>query len=394
MVQSENHSLTGIQILADLAREELAALERLCAWKHYAPGEKIIDQDELTTEVLFIIKGEARIAGQAESGVEAELDILGEGSFFGELVALDGKPRSANVVATTDCLIASLASNDFKQILRNQPSIVFGVLGRLCQMVRIGTTGATMTENLRQAKKDAEIANLAKTDFLAHMSHELRTPLNAIIGFADVIKLQAFGPLGGEGRYDEYIGNIADAGQHLLNLISDLLDLSVIEAGKFEINEDPFQVALLARDCLNQVAPRAGTQGVVLTNSVADDFPDMIGDDRRVRQILINLLSNAVKFTPPGGKVTLHGRVEEDGWLAFAVSDTGIGMKMEDRAKAFTPFTKIDTDKPTADESTGLGLYLSRNLAEMHGGSLAIDSEIGKGTTVTVRFPGDRRVTG
>jgi signal transduction histidine kinase len=241
---------------------------------------------------------------------------------------------------------------------------------------------------LQRAKEAAEIASRSKTEFLANMSHELRTPLNAIIGFSDILLRQLFGPIGQE-RYAEYARDIHDSGQHLLNLINDVLDIAKIEVNKVELAEAPVDVPDVVDACLRLMRDRAIAAGVTIEVAMPETLPDLNGDDRRLKQILLNLVSNAVKFTPPGGKVELRVEADASGFR-FIVADTGIGIAKADIATALTPFGQIDSSLARRYEGTGLGLPLARSMAELHGGRLDIESEPGTGTTVTVSLPASR----
>lgn len=241
-------------------------------------------------------------------------------------------------------------------------------------------------ENLIQAKDEAETSNMAKTQFLATMSHELRTPLNAILGFSEIMKLQAFGPLG-SSKYIEYASDIHFSGSHLLALINDILHISKIESGGHLLHIERFDVAECIDDCLTIVKDRALSVEVSLVNNIAGDLPRLFADRRAIHQCLLNLLSNAIKFTPDKGTVTLSARVSNQ-WFDLTVTDTGIGIADEDLPKLTHPFTQIERMQTARiHEGTGLGLTITRNLVEMHGGTLHIDSELGGGTAVTMRLP-------
>jgi signal transduction histidine kinase len=247
-------------------------------------------------------------------------------------------------------------------------------------------------ENLREAKRQAEIANRAKSDFLANVSHELRTPLNAIIGFSEIIKMQMFGGIG-QPLYAEYARDIHSSGQHLLAIINDILDLSKIEAGRFSLHLEAVAVAELFEDCARLVHERANAAGLRLTRRIDDATPMLWADKRAVKQILINLLGNAIKFTPQGGEVSLTARPAESGSEAeplveLCVSDTGIGIPAEHIATALAAFGQVDNPMTRAQQGTGLGLPIVKSLVELHGGRFAIESEIGKGTKVIALLPG------
>ena len=246
-------------------------------------------------------------------------------------------------------------------------------------------------ENLREAKHQAEIANRAKSDFLANVSHELRTPLNAIIGFSEIIKMQMFGAIG-QPLYAEYARDIHSSGQHLLAIINDILDLSKIEAGRFQLHPDAVSVAELFEDCARLVHERANAAGLKLVRSIDPATPLLWADKRAVKQILINLLGNAIKFTPQGGEVSLSAQPApnpgEDGMVELSVADTGIGIPAEHIATALAAFGQVDNPLTRAQQGTGLGLPIVKSLVELHGGRFAIESEIGRGTKVIALLPG------
>ena len=237
-----------------------------------------------------------------------------------------------------------------------------------------------------EARRQSEQANRAKSDFLAHMSHELRTPLNAIIGFSTIIERAMLGPLNNE-RYREYGKDISSSGTHLLSLINDILDLSRIEAGKFELDETDIDVGEAVRASVHLVRDRAAAGRIMLKEIVPAQLPHLHADDRAIKQILLNLLSNAVRYTLEGGRVSLRVSLERDGRFCITITDTGVGMTPEDLAKALTPFQQGGNLLTRKHHGTGLGLSLANHLAELHGGQLAIDSTPGKGTAVTVILP-------
>ena len=244
---------------------------------------------------------------------------------------------------------------------------------------------------MRAAAQAAEAASRAKSAFLANITHELRTPLNAIIGFTDIMRAEMFGPLGSP-RYKSYLGDVQDSAQMLLQLIEDILDVSKAEAGKLDLTEEAVEVGPLVAACVRMLEARAASGEVKLVDEVPAGLPLIHADPRRLRQIVLNLLSNAVKFTPEGGRVEIAAWLAEDGGLAIAVSDSGIGMSEDELAQALQPFVQLDRAGRRRQEGTGLGLPLCRQLVELHGGELRLASVPGEGTAATVRLPPSRTV--
>jgi signal transduction histidine kinase len=234
----------------------------------------------------------------------------------------------------------------------------------------------------------AASADQAKSQFLATMSHELRTPLNAILGFSEIMAYETFGPLGST-RYKDYADDILKSGQHLLSLINDVLDFTRADAGALLLTDENIDVAEAIADAARMIEAQAASGSVALHIEADETLPHIRADHRRIRQVLLNLLSNAVKFTPPGGNVHITTAIDDQS-LVIRVIDTGIGIAVEDIPTALERFGQIDSDLARKYEGTGLGLPLSKCLMEHHGGTLEIDSEPGRGTTVSVRFPGER----
>ncbi|MFQ5970839.1 MAG: sensor histidine kinase [Alphaproteobacteria bacterium] len=249
------------------------------------------------------------------------------------------------------------------------------------------------TGELVAARDEAELANRSKTAFLANVSHELRTPLNAIIGFSELLGKEMLGPLGNK-RYREYANDIHDSGLHLLSLINDILDLSKIEAGRYEIREDEVYLFDAVRSSLRLVESKAEETGLTLIDTVSSQLPPLIADRRVIRQILLNLLSNAVKFTPAGGRVCVSAEIDRNGGLVLAVSDTGIGMSEEEQYTAMVSFAQVDSSLSRTHEGTGLGLPLTKRLVELHGGAMTISSKPNEGTTVSIVFGRERVIYG
>ncbi|RME22876.1 MAG: hypothetical protein D6798_14780 [Deltaproteobacteria bacterium] len=245
-----------------------------------------------------------------------------------------------------------------------------------------------LTERTRRVaiqNRDLERASRMKSRFLATMSHELRTPLNAIIGFSEVLRDGLLGPL--TDKQAEFIGEICDGGRHLLAVISDILDLSRMEAGQVELDVGVVVVQDLVDGALAAVRDAAARGGVDLSAEVSPQLGELAGDERRLRQALVNLLANAVKFTDPGGRVHL-GMRGEDGDALMVVQDTGIGLAPDDVDAIFEPFVQLDSARARRFEGTGLGLTIVRRIVELHRGTVQVDSRPGVGTTVAVRLPG------
>ncbi|HVW74389.1 MAG TPA: HAMP domain-containing sensor histidine kinase [Rhizomicrobium sp.] len=239
-----------------------------------------------------------------------------------------------------------------------------------------------------KGREQAEAASLAKSQFLANMSHELRTPLNAILGFSEMISSRLFEK--DPDRNIEYAGLINSSGKHLLTLINDILDLAKIEAGRWQLEEGEIDLHRLAGDALQLVAWRTKDTNAVLENTIDPALDMIFADERAIKQILVNLLSNAVKFTPENGRVSVFANRIAGGGLTFGVSDTGIGIAAEDQQKVFDSFGQGKHDVAIADKGTGLGLAIVKGLAESHGGRVMLESQVGKGTTVTVHLPASR----
>ena len=240
---------------------------------------------------------------------------------------------------------------------------------------------------LRTAKIAAEEANSAKTDFLAKMSHELRTPLNAIIGFSDTMRQELMGPIPNP-RYQGYLSDIFDSGNYLLSLVNDLLDLSKIEASQMSLHERPVELAAVALSCRRMVQQRAEAKNIRLLFELPEASPVLRADENALKKILINILANAVKFTPVEGTVSFTCGFASTGEVVLRVVDTGNGIPQADLERVMQPFVQL---APSPDNAgTGLGLPIAKALAELHGGTLSIDSALGRGTTLTLQLPAER----
>jgi signal transduction histidine kinase len=245
-----------------------------------------------------------------------------------------------------------------------------------------------LCETLDRSRREAEDASRAKSHFLATMSHELRTPLNAIIGFSDIMATQVLGPVGNP-KYLEYASDIRNSGQHLLAIINNVLDLSKVEAGRFELHEEEVQLSSVIAAGLKLVKQQAKDSGLSIEADVSPNLT-LFADERALKQIAINLLSNAVKFSRENGSVWIRAFIDESGGLVFSIKDEGIGIANKDVKRLLEPFRQADEPLIRKRTGTGLGLALVKSLVELHGGSVALDSVFGVGTTVILRFPPSR----
>ncbi len=243
------------------------------------------------------------------------------------------------------------------------------------------------------AKDEAQTANRAKSEFLAHMSHELRTPLNSILGFTQVMREEVFGPLGDE-KYLEYAMNVNHSGQHLLALINDILDISKVESGEVTLDEEVFDLEATLRSSIRMVTGQAGEPEDRIALEAVTNVGHFKGDKRIIKQVILNLLSNATKFTPAGNSIRVSIASEPSGAIKVEVADRGCGIAQEDIAKVLEPFGQVRSGSHQAHAGTGLGLSLSKMLTELHGGNLLLESELGQGTRVTLRFPAERSMSG
>jgi signal transduction histidine kinase len=254
-------------------------------------------------------------------------------------------------------------------------------------LVNTDVTDLKLREDaLRGEKERAEEANGSKSQFLATMSHELRTPLNAIMGFSDIMRTELFGALG-DRRYRDYAEHIFSSGEHLLDLINDVLDLSRIEAGQYEPDLGEVNIAGVVRSSCEVMRQVAEGKGLGFGTSAIGSLPTIHADDRATRQILLNLLSNAIKFTPTGGEVVASAYLDSQGRVAITIADNGAGIAAEDMETILLPFTQVAPNTLATGGGAGLGLSIVKSLVELQGGELQIDSKLGEGTRITVRFP-------
>jgi signal transduction histidine kinase len=308
--------------------------------------------------------------------------------------------RAFEMVVLSTAITLSLGLADRVNVLRGDLEVSLQDKGRLLGELQtlnrdlevrieertadLARRGAELSEKTRQL----EVANRHKSAFLAHMSHELRTPLNAIIGFSELLLTRMFGGL--NDKQQEYVDDIRDSGQHLLSVINDILDLSKIEAGRMELELSRIDLPSVIDGAVTLVRERAQLHGIAVRTRFGDDVGELLGDERKVKQVLVNLLSNAVKFTPSGGSVEISA-TRHNGSCEIAVRDTGIGIAPEDQETIFEEFRQVGDDATRRSEGTGLGLSLARRLVELHGGRIWVTSALGHGSTFTFSLPSSAR---
>ena len=270
-----------------------------------------------------------------------------------------------------------------RQVGEFEPEVV-NLLQTFATQSALAIQNARLFREIEDKSRQIEAANRHKSEFLANMSHELRTPLNAIIGFSEVLGERMFGEL--NEKQAEYTDDILSSGRHLLSLINEILDLSKVEAGRMELELATFDLPLAIDNARTFVRERATKHGINLDVTVDERLGDFVGDERKIKQVLLNLLSNAVKFTPEGGRIGIKAR-QADGSVEISVSDTGIGIAPEDQPKIFEEFRQVGSDYAHKVEGTGLGLTLAKKFVELHGGRIWVESEVGKGSTFTFSLP-------
>jgi GAF domain-containing protein/anti-sigma regulatory factor (Ser/Thr protein kinase) len=263
------------------------------------------------------------------------------------------------------------------------PEIV-NLLQTFATQSALAIQNAQLFREIEDKSREIEAANRHKSEFLANMSHELRTPLTAIIGFSEVLSDKLFGEL--NDKQDEYMGDIVSSGRHLLSLINDILDLSKVEAGRMELDVTRFDLPLAIENALILIRERATRHGIKVDHTIDERLGEIVGDERKFKQILLNLLSNAVKFTPEGGSIVVSAALAKEA-VEVAVSDTGIGIAPENLEAIFEEFRQVGTDAAKKREGTGLGLTLTKKFVELHGGTIRVESAVGKGSTFTFTLP-------
>jgi signal transduction histidine kinase len=338
-------------------------------------------------KTMPIRMGEGVIGSAAELREPMQVaDIEREGAYrsrFRDVLLRTGyRALLAVPLAREDQVIGALAVN--RKAPGEFPPEVIELLRTFATQSALAIQNARLFQELGDKGQELEAASRHKSEFLANMSHELRTPLNAIIGFSEVLGERMFGEL--NDKQAEYVQDILSSGRHLLALINDILDLSKIEAGRMELELSRFDLPAAIGGAVILVRERATRHGLALDVSVDDRLGPFVGDERKIRQVLLNLLSNAVKFTPEGGRVAVRA-APANGGVEISVSDTGIGIAPEDQETIFQEFRQVGTDYARKREGTGLGLALARRFIDLHGGQIWVKSRLGEGSTFTFNLP-------
>jgi signal transduction histidine kinase len=355
----------------------------------HANIDRILD-DEI--QPLILLNKQRATADAVNSSQLALSAIIGMGALILVITLFVNSQVSKGIIGGADQLtkgVEEVSGGNLDFQIDSSTDDEFGVIAKHFNI---------MAEKRKQAEKQLSLvtneavkANKAKSEFLASMSHDLRTPLNAIMGFSDMMRVKTFGPLGNE-HYEQYVDDIHGSGALLISLINDVLDLSKIEAGKYELVNESLDISSMIKSSIRQLKTAAETNNQSITLDIPSDMPALLGDERAMIQILNNLLSNAIKFTPDSGEVSIVAKMNKSNRILLSVTDTGIGMSNDGIAKALKPFEQADGTHSRRHEGTGLGVHICVNMMELFGGTLEIESEIDTGTTVTLQFPPERTI--
>ena len=382
-----------ISVSRDVTARVEAEQERRKAYELFqvmtTEASDVIIVYDATAKVLFASDALARVLGRRPDEIEGRkwLKELAHPDDYDYLTRLELPPKPGETLTLSYRLKHGAGHYVWLEVITRGRYDEDGKVLGLLSVARDITARKAQELETKAAQERAEAANKAKSEFLANMSHELRTPLNAIIGFADLMRMGTFGPLGNK-RYEDYATLIYDSGGLLLDLISDMLDMAKIEAGKLALNMERVDLAGTIEDAVRLLRDRAASGGVTLLVETDKAMPSLLADRRAVKQIALNLVTNAIKFTPPGGHVRIS-TAPTNGGVCIAVADDGIGIPASEIGRLGQPFEQVCGDPMLAKSGTGLGLALVRALAEKHGGTMTIESAEGAGTTVSVTLAMD-----
>ncbi|TCQ29214.1 ATP-binding protein [Rhizobium sp. PP-CC-3G-465] len=415
----EDEGLPEGEYVADIAESHADAPETVEAGSSSIADQAAIAEAEARVEALQIETEELRaILETATDGVVVmgtdgdirslnrsanalfnynDADVIGKP--FATLFAHESQRAVMDYLAGLAGHGVASVLNDGREVIGREASggfiPLFMTMGRLssssgyCAVIRDITQWKRTEEELRSAKRAAETANAHKTDFLARVSHEIRTPLNAIIGFSDMMASEHFGPIG-SARYIEYASDIGRSGRHVLDIVNDLLDISKIEAGEMELDFAAVEINEAVSEAVSLVQPQANAQRVIIRTSLSTSVPSVVADNRSIKQIALNILANAIRFTPAGGQIVVSTAYEANGSVMLRIRDTGVGMTRTELEQAMKPFRQVTTGTRMRGEGTGLGLPLTKAMAEANRALFAINSAPNEGTLVEITFPSQR----
>ena len=356
---------------------------------------------ETATDGVVVVgaEGEIRSVNRSASALFNYDDDEVRGKPFAILFAHESQKAVLDYLAGLSGHGVASVLNDGREVIGREASggfiPLFMTMGRLsssngfCAVIRDITQWKRTEEELRNAKRAAETANAHKSDFLARVSHEIRTPLNAIIGFSDMMASEHFGPIGNP-RYVEYAGDIGRSGRHVLDIVNDLLDISKIEAGEMDLEFTAVEINDAVSEAVSLVQPQANSQRVIIRTSLSGSVPNVVADNRSIKQIALNILSNAIRFTPSGGQIVVSTAYEANGSVILRIRDTGVGMTRTELEQAMKPFRQVTTGARKRGDGTGLGLPLTKAMAEANRAQFSINSAPNEGTLVEISFPSQR----
>ncbi|WP_438750119.1 PAS domain S-box protein [Pararhizobium sp. O133] len=356
---------------------------------------------ETATDGVVVVgsEGEVRSLNRSASALFNYDDGEIRGKPFATLFAHESQKAVLDYLSGLSGHGVASVLNDGREVIGREASggfiPLFMTMGRLsssngfCAVIRDITQWKRTEEELRNAKRAAETANAHKSDFLARVSHEIRTPLNAIIGFSDMMASEHFGPIGNP-RYVEYAGDIGRSGRHVLDIVNDLLDISKIEAGEMDLEFTAVEINDAVSEAVSLVQPQANSQRVIIRTSLSGSVPNVVADNRSIKQIALNILSNAIRFTPSGGQIVVSTAYEANGSVILRIRDTGVGMTRTELEQAMKPFRQVTTGARKRGDGTGLGLPLTKAMAEANRAHFSISSSPNEGTLVEIAFPSQR----
>ncbi|MCV6547936.1 MAG: ATP-binding protein [Cohaesibacter sp.] len=377
-LSEEDQKIAELEAILDTATDGVIVLdERACILRMNHSAEALFEVD------------------RHDMAGNSFLDLLAEESHKDAIDYLDGLVANgvASVLNDGREVIGRISSGGLIPLFMTMGRVAIPGTNRFCAVVRDIAQWKRVEEDLLAEKRRAEKASHQKSDFLAKISHEIRTPLNAIIGFSEVMMDERFGAVGNE-RYKDYLKDIHTSGSHIMSLINDLLDLSKVEAGKMDLSFQATELNALIQESVGLMQPQANREQIIIRTSLASSLPDVVGDARSLRQIILNLLSNGVKYTPAGGQVIISTSYEENGEVILRIRDTGIGMSEEEAKMALEPFRQVSSTANKGGQGTGLGLPLTKALVEANRARFSLVSARDHGTLVEITFPNARVLAG